>query len=68
MDKKLQNALNSWRELNHVLHAIPEDELKVMLDHEVLNAKRIAVVERLHQRYCTLRTSRERMELLGKMA
>jgi hypothetical protein len=35
-----------------------------MLTHERANAKRVVVLERLHQRYTTLRASRERIELL----
>ena len=37
-----------------------------MLTAEVENDSRITVLERLHQRYNSLRVARERIELLGK--
>jgi hypothetical protein len=42
------------------------DETKVleMLIEERADAKRVAVLERLHQRYTTLRAARERIEIL----
>jgi hypothetical protein len=42
------------------------DETKVleMLTEERGDAKRVAVLERLHQRYTTLRAARERIEIL----
>jgi len=35
-----------------------------MLNAERVGAKRLSVLERLHQRYNTLRVARERIELL----
>jgi hypothetical protein len=35
-----------------------------MLEYERTNQRRVSVLERLHQRYNTLRVSRERIELL----
>ena len=35
-----------------------------MLNYERKHDKRVVVLERLHQRYTTLRASRERIELL----
>ena len=54
----------TWRKLNENLKTL--DELKVleMLEHERQNDRRVAVLERLHQRYNTLRVARERIELL----
>jgi hypothetical protein len=42
------------------------DETKVlaMLTEERADAKRVAVLERLHQRYTALRAARERIEIL----
>ena len=39
-------------------------EVLEMLAHERRNDKRAAVLQRLHQRYNTLRVARERIELL----
>jgi len=39
-----------------------------MLTEERKGDKRIAMMQRLHQRYCALRDSRERIELLSEAA
>lgn len=41
-----------------------EDQVLDLLNQERAGAKRISILERLHQRYTALRTARERMELL----
>jgi len=47
-----------------VLALLPEVDVKALLDSEMANARRVKVIERLHQRYNTLRVARERTELL----
>ena len=54
----------TWRKLNEELKTFDEDKVLEMLNHERANAKRVVVLERLHQRYTMLRASRERIELL----
>ena len=54
----------TWRKLNEVLASLPETDVKALLDSEVAGAKRVKVIERLHQRYNTLRVARERAALL----
>ena len=54
----------TWRKLNEVLASLPETDVKALLDSEVAGAKRVKVIERLHQRYNTLRVARERVALL----
>jgi hypothetical protein len=54
----------TWRKLNSELRTFDEQKVLEMLTHERANAKRVVVLERLHQRYTTLRASRERIELL----
>ena len=54
----------TWRKLNSDLALKTEAEVLEMLEHERATAKRITVLERLHQRYTTLRVARERVELL----
>jgi hypothetical protein len=54
----------TWRKLNKELKTFDEKEVLDMLNHERGHAKRVAVLERLHQRYTVLRASRERIELL----
>ena len=53
----------TWRKLNEELKTFDEDKVLEMLNHERANARRVVVLERLHQRYTTLRASRERIEL-----
>lgn len=55
---------NSWRSINRRLNAMTEDEVKEALLAEMANEKRVTVVERLHQRFTTLRATRERLELM----
>ena len=55
----------TWRELNHTLASKTEDEVLRLLNEERAGTRRIVVLERLHQRYNTLRVSRERVELLN---
>ena len=55
----------TWRKLNEVLASLPEADVKALLDTEMTGARRVKVIERLHQRYNTLRVARERAELLA---
>ena len=54
----------TWRKLNSELRTFDEQKVLDMLNHERANARRVVVLERLHQRYTMLRASRERIELL----
>lgn len=54
----------SWRALNEKLSSMTEEEVLKMLQIEVSKDKRASYIQRLHQRFCTLRDARERMELL----
>jgi hypothetical protein len=40
-----------------------EQQVKELLDEEIKGARRITLLERLHQRYNTLRVARERKTL-----
>ena len=55
---------NTWRSLNDRLPTLTEDEVLGMLNNERDTLKRVSVLERMHQRYNTLRVARERLELL----
>ncbi len=55
----------TWRSLNDVLASMPETDVKALLDAEMAGPRRVKVIERLHQRYNTLRVARERAELLA---
>ena len=54
----------SWRKLNSDLSLKTEEQVLALLAEERVTGKRITVLERLHQRYNTLRVARERVELL----
>ena len=55
---------NTWRSLNDRLPTLSEEEVLGMLNNERQTLKRVSVLERMHQRYNTLRVARERLELL----
>lgn len=54
----------SWRKLNDQLSTMTEQQVLDLLTNEREGAKRVTVLERLHQRYTTLRAARERAEIL----
>lgn len=54
----------NWRELNHTLNLYSEEQVFRLLNEERVGRRRVSVLERLHQRYNTLRVARERIELL----
>jgi hypothetical protein len=54
----------NWRKLNKEIALMSEDQVLDLLNQERAGAKRISILERLHQRYTAMRTARERMELL----
>ena len=56
--------LKSWRSLNAGLYQRDEQQVGELLAYERANERRLSVLHRLHQRYNTLRVSRERVELL----
>ena len=54
----------TWRKFQSNLPNYSEAELLALLDEEKLKHRRVSMLERIHQRYCTLRASRERLEIL----
>ena len=54
----------TWRNLNSNLSLKSEEEVLMLLNQERATHKRVTMLERLHQRYNTLRVARERVELL----
>lgn len=56
----------NWRSLIATLNKKTESEVKAMLDAEASTHRRPTILRRLHQRYASLRTARERAELLGE--
>lgn len=54
----------NWRKLNKELALLSEEQVLTMLNEERAGRRRLSILERLHQRYTTLRAARERMEIL----
>lgn len=54
----------NWRELNQKLNLLSEQQVLQLLNDERIGARRVTVLERLHQRYTMLRAARERVEIL----
>lgn len=55
--------MHTWRTLNAALARMSEHQVRELLDEEINGPRRIKMLERLHQRYNTLRVARERKEL-----
>lgn len=66
MNKELWNKMKNWRVLNEHLTTLTEDELKEMLTYELEHENRKTVVERLHQRWNVVRSTRERNTLMER--
>jgi len=56
--------MSTWRSINHTLSSKTEAEVLEMLLLERQTQKRVTILERLHQRYTTLRAARERIEIM----
>jgi len=54
----------NWRSLHSKLGRLTEQEVYDLLQQELKGDKRSSILERLHQRYCTLRAARERIEIM----
>ena len=54
----------SWRSLNQQIPHMTEAEVLSLLQDERRGEKRVVVLERLHQRFSSLRAARERIEIL----
>jgi predicted transposase YdaD len=56
--------LITWRKFQTDLPNYSEADLLALLDEEQTQHRRVTMLERIHQRYCTLRSNRERLEVL----
>ncbi len=54
----------NWRELNQRLNLLTEEQVLQLLNDERIGARRVTILQRLHQRYTMLRAARERVEIL----
>ena len=62
-EKFIMTRLN-WRSLNAKLSELDEDQVLELLTQERESERRISMLQRLHQRYTSLRAARERVEIL----
>ncbi len=63
----LDAMLDDYNLLNHELADLREDQLWKLLEREMETRQRPSFVKRIHQRCCTVRTARERAELMEKL-
>lgn len=54
----------TWRTFQSNLPNYTEADLLALLEEEKTKHRRVSMLERIHQRYCTLRANRERLEIL----
>tara|TARA_R110000868_G_scaffold96010_6_gene264121 strand:+ start:631 stop:840 length:210 start_codon:yes stop_codon:yes gene_type:complete len=59
-----RKKLLTWRKFQANLISYSEADLLALLDEERIKYKRVSMLERIHQRYCTMRANRERLEIL----
>ena len=64
---QLDAVLGSWQSINKALKEFSEVDVRNALNRELLNNRRKDVAVRLHQRFCAVRASRERIELLNAL-
>lgn len=57
----------NWRDLNKKLPSLSEAAVQQLLQDELVGMRRGTVVVRLHQRFTSLRATRERDELLATL-
>jgi hypothetical protein len=57
----------TWREMMRALRTMTEQELTTALADEVNVHQRVFVAERIHQRLCAVRATRERDELFAAL-
>lgn len=55
---------HTWRSLNDELSGMDEQQVLDLLTKERNANRRVSMLERLHQRYTSLRAARERVEIL----
>ncbi len=57
---------HTWRSLNDEISGMNENQVLALLNKERAGERRVSMLQRLHQRYTSLRAARERVEILGE--
>lgn len=60
----IEEVMSNWNSLNAVLSGLSINQIKELMDYEKKHQNRTNILKRLHQRYTTLNTKKERDELL----
>ena len=54
----------TWRTFQSQINELTEQQLEALLTEERSIYKRVSMLVRIHQRLCTLRSNRERLEIM----
>lgn len=65
--EQLTKAIGSWQTINKAIGEFTEVDCKTAINMELMGKRRKDVASRIHQKYCTLRTNRERAELVSAL-
>ena len=60
----IDKIMANWNSVNAVLTGMTIEQVKELITYEKKNQNRFNILKRLHQRYTTLNTKKERNELL----
>ena len=60
----IEKVMANWNSVNAVLTGMTIEQVKELIKYEQLHQNRSNILKRLHQRYTTLNTKKERDELL----
>lgn len=66
-DDKVEEVLANWNTVAEFLKTAAEDEVQLLLDHELANGRRPYIVDRLYTRVNRLRMEKGRKEILSKL-
>jgi len=67
MDAVMTMVMGNWHVLNKSLNTFSEEQVKDMLEYEMLTKRRPVIAKRLFVRYNRMRGDRELGELMGRM-
>ena len=59
--------IKNWRTLQAGLMTLTEEEVFAALNWERMSNRRVAIMERLHQRFNMMRCTRERLDIFGEV-
>lgn len=60
----MAECITNWKDMCERINTLDEEELRQLINFEVSTFKRRTVIERMHQRFTKLRSTRERVLLI----